>query len=182
MTLGFTVFTAEKVTSVSINTPEDWGKEIIQLPPGFAKDMKYKGSEDLRFSPGMFKPESKFFFTYVFTLSGTLEGGLNKENVTSEILKYYRGLGLAVGGKKFQINPEDFKLELTKTGRGFNGKLDWIEPFKTGKKQTLHIEIITWDSKEKQILFAMVSPADKNSEVWKKLKEIEKGLTLSDKK
>ena len=172
-------FAAESVSSVLINTPKDWGKEIIQLPPGFAKDMKYKGSEDIRFSPGMFKPESDFFFTYVFTLSGTLEGGLSLENVKSEILKYYKGLALAVGGKKFSIDPKTFELELNKTDKGFSGTLLWVEPFRTGKKQKLYIELKSWSSPKKQILFAMVSPAEKNSAVWTKLKEIEKKLSIT---
>jgi len=167
-----------KPSSITINTPKNWGKEIIQLPPSFAKDMKYKGKEDIRFSPGMFDPKSEFFFTYVFILEGSLEGGLSLENVKSEILKYYKGLGKAVGGKKFNIDESKFKLDLKKEGSAFNGTLKWIEPFKTGKEQTLNLEIKTWDTKEKQFLFAMVSPSKTDSEVWKELRKIAEGLSL----
>lgn len=176
--LSTSLYAQSDVTSIEIVTPKDWSKEVIQLPPSFAPDMKYKGTEDIRFAPGMFKPESKTFFTYVFLLSGKCEGGLTLENVSSELLKYYKGLGKAVGGKRFKIDPENFKLDLKKTGKGFSGTLKWNEPFKTGKEQTLNLEIKTWDSKGKQFLFAMVSPAAKESEVWKTLKEIEQALSI----
>ena len=178
MLLVSTAIAADRVNSITINTPKGWGKEIIQLPPGFAKDMKYKGAEDIRFAPGMFEPTAKDFFTYVFILSGTLEGGLSLENVKSEILKYYKGLGKAVGGKRFKVDPETFKLVLKKTEDGFTGTLKWIEPFKTGKEQTLNLELKSWDTKDKQFLFAMVSPAGKDSDVWKNLKKIGDKLTI----
>ena len=47
----------------------DWKGERIVLPPKFAPDMKLTGVEEIRFAPGMFKPESETFFTYVFVFA-----------------------------------------------------------------------------------------------------------------
>ena len=45
-----------------VPAPKGWAKETIQLPPGFAKDMTWKGTEELRFAPGMFKADAPDFF------------------------------------------------------------------------------------------------------------------------
>ncbi|MEM7393198.1 MAG: hypothetical protein AAF492_12705, partial [Verrucomicrobiota bacterium] len=47
-------------------TPKGWFGERIALPTGFAPDMTLKGVEEIRFAPGMFKPDAADFFTYVF--------------------------------------------------------------------------------------------------------------------
>ena len=169
----------DEVKEVSINAPENWPKEIIKLPPGFAPDMKFRGIEDIRFAPGMFKPDAKDFFTYVFLLDGKYGDKLDKNTIESEILIYYKGLGKAVGGKKFNIDPEKFSIDLkSDDGKKFTGTLKWVEPFRTGKPQTLNLEITVWNGKEKQFLFALVSPAKKDSEVWKDLKSIQSKLTI----
>ena len=35
--------------------PANWEFERFSLPPGFAPGITYKGAEELRFAPGMFK-------------------------------------------------------------------------------------------------------------------------------
>ena len=179
LSFSLTLLSQDKVTSIEIVTPKDWGKEIIQLPPGFAPDMNYRGTEDIRFAPGMFKPESETFFTYVFLLSGKCGEGLDQKTVESEIMAYYKGLATAVGGKKFSIDTSAFKIELASSTKGkYKGKLDWIEPFKTGKEQSLNLKIYTWESKEKHFLFAMVSPSKFESKVWEKLQDIKDKLLI----
>ena len=40
---------------------------MIDLPPkDFAPDMKWKGKEEIRFAPGMFKPNAPDFFSHRF--------------------------------------------------------------------------------------------------------------------
>jgi len=53
----------EKSDEPELAAPEGWGGETIQLPPKFASDMKLKGSEHIRFAPGMMKPLSDSFFS-----------------------------------------------------------------------------------------------------------------------
>jgi hypothetical protein len=51
-------FLVEKKPSASpLAVPAGWGGETIQLPPGFAPDMKLKGVEHIRYSRGMMNPK-----------------------------------------------------------------------------------------------------------------------------
>ncbi len=54
----------------------EWKGERIELPPGFARDLKLKGYEEIRFAPGMFKGDADDFFSYVLAFS--LEPGEEK--------------------------------------------------------------------------------------------------------
>jgi hypothetical protein len=38
--------------------PTGWNHETFPLPPSFAPDLSYKGSEDLRFMPGWSSPDA----------------------------------------------------------------------------------------------------------------------------
>src|SRR5204863_171753 len=67
--LGVLVLTAAAAgepakPAYQVPAPKGWGKETIELPPQFAPDMKWKGVEELRFAPGMFKAGADDFFSY----------------------------------------------------------------------------------------------------------------------
>jgi hypothetical protein len=173
---------ADQVKSVEIKPPEGWRSEVIKLPPGFAKDMKFGGEETIYFAPGMFNPQAADFFSYTFILDGKYPEKLTQKEVEAELLRYYKGLG-GVVGKKFKVDASKFKISLkeTKKEKGsvvYSGTLDWIEPFKTGKPQKLNFEITTWSTGKKDFLFAVVSPAKKDSEIWKKLLKVKADLEI----
>ncbi|MFT4546872.1 MAG: hypothetical protein ACI8XO_004327 [Verrucomicrobiales bacterium] len=170
----------------------EWKGERITLPPPFAKDMKLQGIEEIRFAPGMFKPDSDSFFSYVFVFSVPGEKKLSEKVIKSETLTYYRGLAKSVlAGRGKEVDPSKFKFELEKAKQAkgvpasvadaksvvqYTGKLDWIEPFATAKPQVLHFEIQAWaDPKTKRnYLFVGTSPKeiDDKAEIWKKLRKI----------
>ena len=138
----------------------EWRGERITLPPGFAPEMKLKGVEEIRFAPGMFKPEADDFFSYVFVIAVDEDQKLSEETIQKELLAYYRGLASSVmKGKNKDVDTSKFKLELEKAKEATNtaasvtdkksvqqykGKLDWIEPFATTKPQVLHLESQSW--------------------------------------
>ena len=64
--MSATLLIAEEKNPAKLAAPEGWAGETIELPPGFAPDMKWKGSEHIRFAPGMMKPASDSFFCYAF--------------------------------------------------------------------------------------------------------------------
>ena len=91
--------------------PEGWSGETIKLPPGFAPDMKLKGSEHIRFAPGMMKPDSDSFFSYAFAFELQPKPVLTEAVVREEFLKYYRGLCKAVlNGKLPDLDTSEFTL------------------------------------------------------------------------
>ena len=183
-----TLLFANEPGSFKLAAPAGWGGETIQLPPGFAPDMKLKGSEHIRFAPGMMKPESDSFFCYAFAFELQPQPVLTEDIVKGEFLKYYRGLCKAVlNGKLPEVDPSEFTLELqrvksdaqpspdeksTDTPTQYIGTLDWIEPFATKKPQKLNLEIRTWASSDRNYIFACVSPQAQDAAIWKQLQTI----------
>jgi len=179
---------AEEKKPAELITPDKWTKETIKLPPGFARDMTYSGSERVRFAPGMFKPESDTFFSYVFVFELKKGTKVDSETLNRELLKYYRGLSKTVLREQAaKVDFNKFKLKLTKAKRSgkkptdspmLRGKLEWIEPFATKSQQTLHLELQTWKTDKHEVVFVCVSPqpvesADKvTPEIWKQMRKI----------
>jgi hypothetical protein len=172
-----------------------WGGERIQLPPGFAPDMKWVGEEDIRFAPGMMKADADDFFTYVLVFLLEKDSDVSNENVEKEVLTYYQGLSKAVMKSKGQeVDAEKFTIKFTKDesvteapagiDKGsvaqFSGVLDWIEPFATQKAQKLHIELQSWKHGEQPALFLCVSPKKLDAELWKALRKIRASFKIED--
>jgi hypothetical protein len=176
-----------------VPAPVGWSKETISLPPGFAPDMKWKGVEELRFAPDMYKPESDSFFSYtiLFWLPG--EQKVDVKTMEQEMLAYYRGLCKAVSkSKNKDVNVSTFSVKIKEvtpdkvnkqsTGEPYleyAGELNWVEPFVTGKPQTLSLDIHTWycDKHKHQCVFMCVSPQPKTAAVWKTMFEIHSKTT-----
>jgi len=183
-----TILGADETTSFKLAAPESWGGESIELPPGFAPDLKLKGQEHIRFAPGMMKSTSETFFTYAFVFEVEPKPALTEAVIKDEFLKYYRGLCTAVlNGQRPDVDVSEFTLELKKAKPDakektepqspdipidYTGKLDWVEPFATKKPQTLNLEIQTWTRNNKSYIFACVSPQPRTAKIWKELHTI----------
>jgi hypothetical protein len=171
--LTFTAATAETV-EVDFTMNTNWRGEVIKLPPSFAPDMKTKGVEDIRFAPGMFKPDHEDFFSYLFVINSTTGQKFTDEKfLHSELLAYYKGLAKSVS--RGAIDPRDFKLKLLRSKifddekANFQGTLDWVEPFKTQKAQTLNFDLRITETNGTEYLFVCVSPQKSSHEIWKEL-------------
>lgn len=186
-----TFLVADEPGAPRLAAPAGWGGETIELPPGFAPDMKLKGSEHIRFAPGMMKPESGSFFCYAFVFELEPKPGLTEAVLKDEFLKYYRGLCQAVlDGKLPDVDPSKFTLELQRvksdakpasdekavdTPTTYTGTLDWVEPFATKKPQKLNLEIRTWARDDRNYIFVCVSPQARDAAIWKQLYAIRDG-------
>ena len=183
-----TLLVADEPSPLKLAAPKGWGGETIELPPKFAPDMKLKGSEHIRFAPGMMKPASDSFFCYAFVFELQPEPVLTEEVLEEEFLKYYRGLCKTVLAGKFpEVDPSEFTLELQKVKPAvkpaadekgadrptlYTGTLDWVEPFATKKPQKLNLEIRTWAGDERNYIFVCVSPQAGEAAIWKQLHKI----------
>jgi len=178
--IGMTAFAQEKEQDdLPLKAPQGWFGEIITLPPGFAKDMKLRGVEKIRFAPGMFKPDAADFFSYVFVFRVDAEQELSAKVIHQEIMTYYKGLATSVGGKDIDTSKFvfDLKAEKKKQPAGISayaGQLKWIEPFKTKKPQILGLELHAWAGKAKKYryLFCSASPAKPDATIWKQMRKI----------
>ena len=182
---------ADEPRPAKLAAPAAWGGETIQLPPGFATEMKLKGSVHIRFAPGMMNPESDTFFSYAFVFELEPMPELTEAVVKDEFLKYYRGLCKAVlKGKLPQVDPSKFTLELQRAKSAatitledrnadmpvlYTGTLEWVEPFATKKPQTLNLDIQTWTRNDRSFIFACVSPQARDAAIWKQLHKIRNG-------
>lgn len=183
-----TILAADEPGTSKLAAPAGWGGETIQLPPGFAPEMKLKGSEHIRFAPGMMDPESDTFFSYAFVFELEPMPELTEAVVKEEFLKYYRGLCKAVlKGKLPEVDPSTFTLELKRAKSDdteapddknadmpvlYKGTLEWVEPFATKKPQALNLDIQTWTRNDRCFIFACVSPQARDAEIWKQLHTI----------
>ncbi len=173
----------------TLPTPEGWRTERMAFPLGFAKDLEYKGHEDLRFAPGMFKADAPDYFSYAFAM--WIEGTLSFEpkSLEKDLLKYYKGLcGSVAKGRKLDLDLSKIVVEVTKqekkgtlggeTSEFLHARIDWFDPFVTGKPLTLHLEI--WgrsaDAGKRTCLFALASPKVKSEPVWDALRKIQAGF------
>ena len=61
-----------------------WRGERIELPPGFAPDLGWKGVEQIRFAPGMFTEGEDDFFSYVLVFLLSNEAKTDKPTLEQE--------------------------------------------------------------------------------------------------
>lgn len=169
---------AQEKISVEIATPEGWRTETLALPTGFAKDMKLTGFEEVRFAPGMFQPKADDFFTYCFVFCLPNQNPPDRKTIRTELLKYYRGLAVAVTRRSgIDVKPDSFSLKITPVKDAESKStavMEWIEPFATRKPQMLHLEIETVPEKSIQgcLLKIAVSPQPHDSAVWKPMRKL----------
>ena len=128
--------TAQEAPQYPLQAPKEWQQEVLKLPPDFAPDMSWQGWETLRFAPGMFDSEREDFFTYLFVL----ELKDDTPNWEEQLLLYYGGLAKAVLEDP-NLDISDFRVSLEGEADALQGTIQWLEPFRTKKAQTLYLEI-----------------------------------------
>ena len=183
-------------TTLVFNTT--WKGERIQLPPPFAPAMKLKGTEEIRFAPGMFDAGSATFFSYAFVFSVSKDQALTEDIIQREILAYYRGLSESILKRK-NVNADadkfTFKLQQAKEATGtpekvaasakavqYHGELNWTEPFVTAKPQVLYFEIQSWadPATSRNYLFVCTSPKPRGDAdaTWTELRAIRRSFEV----
>ena len=176
---------AEEDDRFQFNTPPEWRGEVITLPPGFAKDLKWHGTESIRFAPGMFEAESESFFSYLLVFLLSEDDDVTEEAVKAQVLTYYQGLASAVMGAGKDVT-DTFELTLRKSNdgeppsppadatgtpiTGWTGTLAWVEPFQTRAAQTLNFEIHLWNRGERPVFYFAVSPQPTDHAIWDDLR------------
>jgi hypothetical protein len=175
-------------TTFHFDTGEGWRGEQMVVPPRFAPKMAWKGAEDIRFAPGMYREPSEMFFTYAFVMLLEEGSDVSAEALQREVLLYFQGLARAVSrGKGKVIDFEKFALEIVKSKEGeerekteYSGTLDWVEPFKTLEPQKLNLEIAVWKHGERPALFFGVSPKARDHANWTELRRIRETFRFED--
>jgi hypothetical protein len=143
----------------------DWRSEIIEMPPEFAPTLP-AGREELRFAPGMFKPESPGYFTYAFVIQLAQPMPADRAQIDSLLDRYYQGLVAAVATDRGLTIPIE-RVDATVTGQApaFQATVSMYDAFVTGKPLTLHMDVTMTGA----CLRAAASPQPRTHEVWQQL-------------
>lgn len=164
-----------------LTEPAGWKLETMPTPPSFAPDIRLKGTEEIRFAPGMFSASSSTYFTCLIAISANRAPSLDAGDVKRFVELYYRGLA-TVGGNKVTVAQRkemvatvtEPKTRTQKDRRQFNATMVLFDPFHGGQKVTLNIEalVVPRPATKQTCLILMVSPSATDSEVWKNLRVI----------
>ncbi len=161
-------------------TPPNWRYERIDFPLPFAPELKYDGFEELGFAPGMLNAKSDTYFTYIFAMKITNDVSIDAKLLKSLLETYFRGLCRTVAeGTDFDIDVSKISAtvredhyEAPRT-RHFTVMLDSYDPFVTGKKLKLRLEMLVVDRKRNDhLIFAAASPKPADSPVWRVLRKL----------
>jgi len=186
---------SSKPESYQWETGPGWFGERIPLPPSFSPTMSWKGIEEIRFAPGMFKSAQPDFFSYALVFSLEPDADVSPSGLRKQILLYYQGLSSRVSagkGRKVDVSKFTIELKPTKKLSGSSPKqaknattylstLKWVEPFATGKPQDLHLEIHAWKDKTRKrtYLFFCASPQGPDVPIRKTLRKIRAAFSVN---
>jgi hypothetical protein len=176
--------TAQEKPSM-LTAPANWHFEQFALPPTFAPGIPYKGLEELRFSPGMFKKDSADYFTYVFVARLDNTPGIVQSDIKSYLLTYFKGLCFETA-KNRKLSPVDtsaIRVSIRKMSveeRLYDIQLYVFGVFADGAPITLNMEAKAMSdvSGHKTYLLFIVSPQPKTAAVWKMLYAVQKEFAV----
>jgi hypothetical protein len=161
--------------------PERWSTEQFSLPPDFAKDITFKGVEDLRFFPGWGNPTSEehWSYAYLWWLDGRVD--INAISLQDNLKTLYTGLvARNIVPRKIpreKLFPVEVKIQNIKTAPGdlktFEGTIHMLD-YITQIPMTLNVRIHFKDCADKNhsTLLFEVSPKPFDHSNWQKLEKL----------
>lgn len=164
-----------------LSIPRDWTIERFLLPAPFAPEIKYKGVEDIRFSPGWSKHGSEEYWSYAFLWYLEEQPSHSKKIVESNLRSYYTGLTKAntdpTKTKQLVLKPATTKFKKSNTlPNGLATYRGWINmtDYMTGKPLKLNCLVHYKSCREtgKALVFYQLSPKAFDHKVWKTLDKL----------
>lgn len=161
--------------------PKGWTIERFLVPPSFAPAIQYKGVEDIRFTPGWSKIETKEYWSYAFLWFLDGKQIFDSKTLEHHLTAYYAGL--------FKINtdmskmdaakliPEKVSVHAIKTEHGDHktfGGMVTMNDYMTKKPISLNllIHIKFCEGQNKTFAFFELSPQPYTDDVWKALHQL----------
>lgn len=167
-----------RATPTMLRGPGDWRFERLPVPPGFARDITWKGYEEARFAPGMFDTASDTYFTYALAVNLENSPPIQAAELKDFFEKYFKGLSTMVGRRK-GLTPDlaQFQAEVApreNTKDKFTAKVTTFDTFNDGRKVVLNVEIDVLPQPGNQTtqLVLLLSPQSTDAPIWKQLRDI----------
>ena len=181
------VTVAQDNTPQLLKEPAGWEFERFPLPPVFAPNFPYKGAEELRFAPGMFKKDAPDYFTYAFVAQLDDVADVSRSDVKNYLLTYFKGLCAATArDRKLTVDTSNVTVALEPNKKSqksaiiYDATLNVFGVFADGAPVKLNAEVkLLHNVKEKKVyLLFITSPQEKTNEVWKVLYKIQKDFVI----
>jgi hypothetical protein len=165
--------------------PDKWSVERFSLPPEFAKDINFKGVEDVRFAPGWGDAKSEEYWTYAFLwwTEGNVE--LNTSILEKSLKSYYFGLiARNIAPRKIsesKLQPTIVSIHVANTVKGdlqtYSGTISMLD-YMTQTPMVLNALIHKKNCPDKNhsYIFFEISPRALTDPVWQKLNKLYEGL------
>jgi hypothetical protein len=156
--------------------PAGWKHETFALPPQFAPELPYHGTEELRFMPGFFTPAAPDYWSYDFVWWLNHRPAFDATSVAASLTTYFRGLATAVGGEKYKLDPARYHAVLAPVPDSnpprLTGQVFTYDPFATGLPIILNVEaeLRSCPGSRPFAIVVVLSPNDTTDSVWKALR------------
>ena len=156
--------------------PTGWKHETFALPPDFAPDLPYHGTEELRFMPGFSSPTAPDFWSYDFVWWLDQPPTFDAPNLAASLTTYFRGLATAVGGSKYKLDPARYNAVLAPVAASepprLTGQVFTYDPFATGLPITLNVEaeLRSCPGSGQVAIVVALSPKETTDSVWNALR------------
>jgi hypothetical protein len=165
----------------SLSSPQGWDVERFLIPISFAPDIKYKGVEDVRFTPGWGSAQSNEYWSYAFLWYLDKTPEMNSKVIEHNLTAYYTGLiGSNIERRKIpaeKITPVQVSVSETKTDKGdiktFTGSinmLDYMEQRSITLNCVVHLK--SCEGRSNGFVFYQISPKPFGDSVWKGLQQL----------
>lgn len=151
-----------------------WTKEIIQFPLSFARDIPYKGYEDLRFHKDWAKKESEGFWAYAFAWHVKGQQKTTFKKLEAYMKLYYDGLANARDPKIPESAMLFIKNHNSNLDSDFIGKMHFYDRFHTKKMITLNALVKSFYCAQRNMttIVFQISPKELDHGIWNTLKAI----------
>lgn len=162
--------------------PQGWNHETFALPPDFASQLPYAGTEELRFMPGFYKPAESDYWSYDLVWWVVGPPAFDSTTVAAALTTYFRGLATAVGGAKYHFDPGHFRSSISPNGRNrLGGQVFTYDPFTTGEAIILNVELsqLKCAGSGHSAIIVALSPKAPSDDVWVRLRATAGDFTCS---
>jgi hypothetical protein len=174
-------------TTMSWQVPAGWSSESNTFPLSFASGLPYRGTEEVRFAPGMYRPGARDFWTYSLVWALVGEPAVGESDLETNLTTYFKGMTEAVGGSKYTFDPSRYRVTLDPASetsisghatKRFIGKAALYDGFTTGLPIELNAEGFVWQCPMEKKTFVMFvfSPSARSAEVVENARSVAGGF------
>ena len=158
--------------------PDKWSVERFSMPPDFARDIPYRGIEDVRFAPGWGDVKTGDYWAYAFLWRTEGNTEVSTAILEKSLKSYYAGLiARNITPRKIpdsKIVPTVVSIQIIKTFSGdletYAGTISMLD-YMEQKPMVLHVLIHKKNCPDKNhsFLFFEISPKPATDPIWQKL-------------